>query len=535
MTFTRRPWPLFAIGSKRSTADLAALNAGWETTFESWDKVLPFTTDQIKNRMASGEALPRGKPDWAKVAKLKFDPTHARQNPTRWNLSPWADFRTYMDVSLARTLDELRRAARELDPRTPVGIEGTQMPHPFGGYDLWRLAQVLDWVEPYDIGNAREIFGSFMPGKTLVTTVFEKDTRNASRRLWHLLLEGDRGCILWWSEDCLDWKHPEIPLTAKALALSPVLKEMTSPLARLFLRAQREQDPVFIHYSQPSIQVDWLIESTIDGSTWLRRFSSYEADHNHMAKARNGWLKAFQDLGFTPQFISSEQVERGDLPSIGPCILVLAHSRAMSDKEAGRIQESLAGADGKNQPKVLFCEGPPGVFNEHGKLRARSPFENLASLSDSEASAVIATGPITRKPTGGGHYSVDRLRSNMEWASWVSSQLAPLRPTVAVDLQTRTRVHRFKLGEHQLLAFERNVSYQMSEDLKQAGGNEPLETRVEVEAKLGAAGHVYDLRSQKYLGNVDRFRFRLDPWQPSLFAVTREKVLGDLAAELERK
>ena len=47
---------------------------------------------------------------------------------------------------------------------------------------------MLDWVEPYDIGNAREIFGSFMPGKPLMTTVFEQESNPARRRLWHLLL-----------------------------------------------------------------------------------------------------------------------------------------------------------------------------------------------------------------------------------------------------------------------------------------------------------------------------------------------------------
>jgi hypothetical protein len=57
------------------------------------------------------------------------------------------------------------------------------MPAAFGGYDLWRLARVLDWVEPYDIGDAREIFGSFMPGKPVLTTVFETDPNHARRRL----------------------------------------------------------------------------------------------------------------------------------------------------------------------------------------------------------------------------------------------------------------------------------------------------------------------------------------------------------------
>src|SRR2546430_12986111 len=108
------------------------------------------------------------------------------------------------------------------------------------------------------------LFRSFMPGKTFVTTVFENDTRHAQRRLWHLLLEGDRGCIGWWSEDCFNWNSPDYKLTPKAQALAPALKEMTSPLAQIFLCAKRERDPVYFHYSQPSIQVDWLLESTVD-------------------------------------------------------------------------------------------------------------------------------------------------------------------------------------------------------------------------------------------------------------------------------
>jgi len=60
--------------------------------------------------------------------------------------------------------------------------------------------------------------------------------------------------------------------------------------------------------------------------------------------------------------------------------------------------------------------------------------------------------------------------------------------------------------------------------LKQAGGNEALEKPVELEAALARPAHVYDLRAQTYLGHTDRIRFRLDPWQPALFALTPEKL-----------
>ena len=522
---------------KTQYQDLAALNSQWETPFKTWDQVNPFTTDQIKNRMASGNAMPRGQPDWQSVQRTTFDPGEARRHPTRWNFSPWCDFRTYMDLALAGALDALRQTAHALDPHTPVGIEGTQMPHAFGGYDLWRLSQALDWVEPYDIGNAREIFGSFMPGKPMVTTVFEKETGPARRRLWHLLLEGDRGCIVWWSEDCIDWKSQDYALTPKAKTLAPVLKEMTSPLAKLFLRAEKEYDPIFIHYSQPSIQVDWLIESTVDGSTWHRRFSSFEADHNRMAKVRNGWLKAFQDLGFSPKFIGTDDLEQGRWPKDAAWgearVLILPQSYALSDKEMAAIERFLSLEPGDTLGRCVFSDGSPGLFDAHGRLRLPEaktiPFPLATSgqrIFGRERGGETSwlTHDISRFPAARLSAAPDRTLwdwlQTKEATRWLQTKSA-----VTLPPESRTRIHRYQLGSARLLAFERNIDYQMSEALKQTGGNEQLEKPVQLEAKLARAAHVYDLRAAKYLGQTDRIRFRLDPWQPSLFALLPEKVV----------
>lgn len=531
-------------GDRVNQAALAALNAQWETQFKSWDEVVPFTTDQIKNRMASGDALPRGKPDWQAVQRIKFDPMEARRQPRRWNFSPWCDFRTYMDLSLANALDDIRQAARAIDPRTPVGIEGTQMPHAFGGYDLWRLSQVLDWVEPYDIGNAREIFGSFMPDKPILTTVFEKDTSHAMRRLWHLLLEGDRGCIIWWSEDCIDWKSADYALTPKAKALAAALQEMTSPLARLFLLAEKERDAIAIHYSQPSIQVDWLIESTVDGSTWHRRFSSFEADHNRMAKVRNAWLKAFQDLGFSPVFTHAEDLRADRLRTDGFKVLVLPTATALAAAEAEKARAFMFAKQAAEGTPVVFCDGTPGLFDEHGRLRVQQGrLENLFPPAAS-ASRSYVNSPDRKTVARDGNiatYGRGRLTvsPDLAWANWIGEMVQSLARPVRLPLDARTRIHRFKLDHARLLAFERNIDYQMSEDLKQAGGNEILEKPIDLEAGLAEAAHVYDLRTQKYLGRTDRITFHLDPWQPSLFALLREEVppgslLQRLAVEADR-
>jgi hypothetical protein len=491
---------------KTQYADLGALNAEWDTRFASWDEVKPFTTDQIKNRMAGG--APGANPDWRAVQQIKFKPEKALDEAGRWNFAPWADFRTYMDISLARALNELRRAAREFDPQTPVGIEGTQMPSAFGGYDLWRLAGALDWVEPYDIGGSREIFGSFMPNAPFMTTVFEKSANPARRRLWHLLLEGDRGCLVWWSDDCVDWKSADLALTDKAKALAPVLKEMTSPLARHFLRARRVYDPIFIHYSQPSIQVDWLIESTGDGASWIRRFSSFEAEHNHMARARVAWLKACQDHGFSPQFIASEQIEHGILSGARRGCLVLPTSRAASEKESREI---------KNFPGHIAADAVVGVFDEHGRLRSR---EQRAALGVATKAATISSDEVES-------YLTNRLdgAASPKLLKYLKDVTADLpAPDVVITESARARVHRFQLGAARLIAIERNVNYQMSEDLKQAGGNEAFEHPGEFTATFAKPAHVYDLRADQYIGEVKTLHFKLDPWQPSLYAALDHKV-----------
>ncbi len=509
---------------KTRYSSLETLNREWETRFGSWDEVVPFTTDRIKNRLGSGDALPRGKPDWQAVQKVRFDPEAARRSPTSWNFSPWADHRTYMDLSLARALDDLRSAAREIDPRTPVGIEGTQMPHAFGGYDLWRLSRAIDWVEPYDIGSSREIFGSFMEGKPMVTTVFERETGPAMRRLWHLLLLGDRGSIVWWSEDSIDWKSPDYALTAKARALEPALREMTGDLARVFLRAERVEDPIAIHYSQPSIQVDWLIESCVDGSTWLRRFSSHEAEHNRMARVRGSFLKAFQDLGKSPRFVSSEEIEKGALSKYR--VLVLPGSLALSDAETKEVRAFLAG-----KGRTAFSDGSPGLFDEHGKLRTKGPLDDVFPAAApgklAYAAASGAPGAARSKEGDIAAYGRERLAKepSAEWARWIAGEVRDFPVEVTLTpVSARAAVRRFRLGSARLLAVERNIDYQMSEELKQAGGNQNLEAPIDLEARLARPAHVYDLRDGKGLGKTEKISFRLDPWKPSLFALLEEEV-----------
>jgi hypothetical protein len=68
--------------------------------------------------------------------------------------------------------------------------------------------------------------------------------------------------------------------------------------------------------------------------------------------------------------------------------------------------------------------------------------------------------------------------------------------------------------------------------LKQKGANEALEKPIEFTAKLAQPGHIYDLRTGAYAGRSDSIKVALDPWVPSLFAVTEQPVAGDLLEKL---
>jgi len=323
---------------------LDRLNAEWETDFASWDGVVPMTTYEIKEREKTGSE----------------------------NYAPWVDHRTFMDITFAASWRRFREWVREIDADTPVGLEGTQMPSAFGGYDLWRLSQVVDWVEPYDIGNARAIWRSFLPeGTPVLATLFEHDPNAASRRLWHLLLQGDQGVIIWCSSQWLDYQSPDLTPQPFVAAMAELFAELRNPIARAIMHARRKRAPIAIHYSHPSIQVAWMVDSREDLDTWPRRFSSYESVHSRITRVRSSWCKLIEDLGLQYEFVSYEQIVEGALEERGYEALVLPESLAIGGEEAAQIK-AFVRAGG-----TVIADFLPGLFDEHGKRRTVGALDGL--------------------------------------------------------------------------------------------------------------------------------------------------------------
>jgi len=465
----------FRLWLQKRYPSLHALNATWLTAYPSWEAVTPFSTDEIKARMAGRVDAQGRKPDWASVRATRFTPDAVRKEPTRWHLAPWCDFRSFMDGCLAGTLDDLRTAARAVDPATPVGIEGTQMPSAWGGYDLWKLSRVLDWVEPYDITAARAVFGSFMRGKPLLATYGERDPVAVSRRMWHLLLEGDSGAILWWSEDLLEGAGDALRLSANGRALAPVVREMQSPLVRLLLRAERLTDPVAVHYSQSSIQLAWLFESFEDGATWHRRFSSYEATHNRHAALRTELWQCLREAGWSPQFVSYDEIAQNALAERGFSACFLPDSFALSDREAQALQR-FAQKPGNR----LFYTGEPGVFLANG---------------------------------------TPRLQPVFPFSSETPAQLVARLPPPAVRIATPDSgvcVYRYRFGNERLFALEQRQYGQTGENVTQSATPHKMGATMRVTFDYNDPRPLLDLRSGQTVGKSGRAEIEVPFERPAV-------------------
>jgi hypothetical protein len=203
-----------------------------------------------------------------------------------------------------------------------------------------------------------------------------------------------------------------------------------------------------------------------------------------MAKVRNGWLKALQDLGFSPVFLSTEQLARGDVRMTENAVLVLPDVWALSDLEAEEVRRFLGDAGKGN---TLLWSGEPGCFDASGRLRDRPVFSSwgLADLPVVGAGSLRSKGQPALWSGDVAAYGAERLKqaADLAFAHWVRKQFPQRPPLEPVDPAARVLIHRLKTSTGPVVYLERNIQYDMSESLQQGGGNDHLEHSVTVELK----------------------------------------------------
>ena len=507
------------------------LNKEWETTFSTWEAVKPFTTDQAKDRQSKGQE----------------------------NYSPWADHRTFMNISFADYLAKCRKYAEEIDPKTPVGVAGCQAPSTFGGYDWWRLCQALTFIEAYDGGNNTDMIRSFTDKNKVFTcsTTFG-GTGDTKRRIWERLLQGDRGTIIY-DESVEKGENKSVK------ALKDVFLELNCGIAKKIINAERISDPIAIHYSHASIQAQWMLETGIDKNrNWIQW---KEGLSSRFSKNRNGWVKVIEDLGLQFKFTSYEQIENGELIKGGYKVFILPESIALSAKEVKAIEDFV------NAGGVVIGDCQIATMDEHCKRLKEGRLDKLfgikragfdaegtkdavvlkgkklelkgaepgITLADASAKAEALAGKtpvIITRPVGKGK----TVYLNFYLSSYGKLRLQPprekhIRDIVGdifaaagiksrVNMATATgaevsghEVVWFKAGpKEEYLTVLRNAAVIQDElgavtELVKAGGKVSLKIALEKKAK------VTDLRTGKDMGVSDSINAEIDPYEPVIYSV----------------
>jgi len=328
--------------------DLNNLNQEWNTDFKSWDEVTPMTIDEVRKR-------------------------------GYYNLAPWADHRTFMEITLAEAFRLCKNWIMEIDSSRPIGFTGGQMPSPYGGYDWWRLTRDVDFIEAYNIGESREIIRSFGGKRIIHMSTLPIVGNEAKWTLWYHFLHGDRGVILWDYDNGLGKRYviePSLEVNPEGLKMKDIFLELRGGIAKLLNLSKFEDDKIAIHYSQSSIHAHWALET--EGIDLTTRSNTAEETQSEFTKLRESVVKVIEDLGLQYHFISYEEVERGDLVNKGYKVFIMPRSIAISEKEAGRIKEFVKSGG------IIITDGLSGLMDEHCKELEKGLLDDLFGLKRKE-------------------------------------------------------------------------------------------------------------------------------------------------------
>ncbi|MBM4087367.1 MAG: hypothetical protein FJ272_21455, partial [Planctomycetes bacterium] len=329
---------------------LDALNAKWQTEFAAWDDVMPMTTEEVS---------PAGEP------RLYGGKAHK-------SFAPWADHRTFMEITYADAYRFIRDCLREVDPEGELRISGTQATTAYNGCDWSRITEFVRDTGPYTTGDQWELHRSFLAdGRSGGWTGYGSSGDGVRHFIWNGLFHRLGYMNIFWQYSCL---NPDLTFSQSAKDMAVAFTEFRDGIGMLLNHARREPTPVAIHYSLASCHA-----ATITGKQ-----AEWDA-------ARRNAIRLLNDLGGQFNFVSTQQLEAGELQQRSYSAFVLPYSLALSDKEAAAIQR-FAGAGG-----ALVTLGPVGLMDEHCAERRASPLAALPTFAVPESIQDSLRGELSAK------------------------------------------------------------------------------------------------------------------------------------------
>lgn len=357
--------------------------AGWKavqkpTNFQTWSQVLDFLKRFYKEL---GEA----------------------RSTDGWNVSAWCDFRNFMDATFADAVLRAAQVCKAEDPNALCATEGGQCPFPFGWYNYEQVLRAVDVIEPYNIGNNVEVIRSLKPETIMVSTHGYEYTpgkpltaedrlqqKRAVRPIWWGVFHAHRGSLIWDANlknyRLVDEKTRD--LTPAAETFSELFKELHQGIPKLVMNSRRMHDGIALHYSQPSMQVHWLLSNLRYAREWVAHSGGDRG--SHITAVRNGWTKLIEDLGLQYNFVSGLQIEAGRLTSGEYRAFIMPESLAVSAQEAEQIRQFVR--DGG----LVIADYRNATMNEHGRDLGHGQLDDIFGISRTPSPAPAGQSPTAR-------------------------------------------------------------------------------------------------------------------------------------------
>ena len=518
---------------KQVYGSLDKLNEEWNTNFKSWDEVIPMTTEEAQ---AHGD------------------------------YAPWADHRTFMEITFTDIFRFIKEIIMNLDPQAIVGITGTQAPYPHNGCDWWRLDKVLDWLEIYSVGGQEELHRSFSNSTIICgATGYGAYGPKLKDQIWRRLFHNHRGALVFWVYSEID---PDLKFNPSGRDLSEVFNEIERGIGKAIMSAKREHDGIAIHYSMASAHGAWIqdgkITKDLGYSTWTsKEFKTFMND-------RDGWNMLLEHLGFQYNYISTEQIENGILRSGEYRVLILPYSIALSPKEVEEIKNFVKNGG------ILIADAKIGLMDDHCKyierlnwIPIRGALDDIFGIKRTNQTSREAgyidiikksydnfTAPIEGlpifpvepniEPTTGIALAKGKevpaiiinkygkgvaVYLNFWIANYVElgSKIAKERVLLLMDslfkwLNVRPKIELFNTDGSRYYGGEVVRYSSGSIEYVALFVNPDTNKPVKLIVDLGGTHHVYNVREKKYLGFTSNVTIVVDPGEPTILALLPYKV-----------
>ena len=473
---------------KTQYKDIQELNKYYKTAYKSFDEVVPLTFQQSLD------------------AK---------------NYSSWIDHRRMASITLAKHYKAAQNFFRSKgDTTSHVGYDGIQGNTSANqGCDIPPLMDHMDLLNVYNYGNTAtaRMLGDFAPKGSLCgawygsygesNTISYNTAEFCHNFPYETLFNGLRASWFWVvsSPGSVSGYAADLTPLPYFAARTKSLKEIRTGIADLILDATPEDDPILVVYSDPS---------RIANSLFMNSKKQYSGEE--FVDSLNSIDTALEDSGFSYRYIVPDDLKK---QIKNAKVVVLPYVILLNDADAELLRDFVKNGG------IVVSNVVPGKLGDHGAIREK-PF--LADVFPAEK-GIKAYGKgyfiqlgsklLHKYRETRGHDSSWQQRmplAGLELGKMLAQagytprvKLSPANPKQQVPPTYR---YGFRNGNVHYIGLLRDFYLHDTAAYK-------------MNLTLPVSGHVYEVRTNRYLGKVSKLTYTQD-WHVNLFAVLPAKVTG---------